>query len=127
MNCKDCKKKDTCEILLILRSAGVNIYTEHNCNHFEENREYKAFNVNNPIRFKINQKYEKRICKYWSDIYREEVTLDYLFGKEDENGYRACQMWKFIEYIAPFICIGEEPPVDTTVYFETKHLYEETK
>lgn len=124
MNCKNCKKKDTCEFLPIIKSAGI---TEHNCNHFEENKEYKAFNVNNHVRFKLSTKGEEDIHEYWTQYYGKHLFADSLLGEADEEGYRTCRLWTLMRYIAPFIDLGKEPPFETTIYFESKDLHEETK
>lgn len=119
MNCENCKKNNNCKYQITLKEIGI---TEFKCSHYTENKKYKAFNINCKIKFKINPKAEEEICNYWAIIYNENMTLDKLFGKPDEEGYRACQTWTFIEYIGPFIKIGE-PPIETTVYFESKNLY----
>lgn len=124
MKCKDCKKKDTCEFLPMIKSAGI---TEHNCKHYVENKDYKAFNVNCNVRFKIDKKIGKNICEYWTRHYGRTQTLDFLFGKADEDGYRSCQFWSLMKYTGPFCDLGLTPPFETTIYFESKDLYEETK
>lgn len=87
---------------------------------------YKAFNINNDVKFKINPLVEKDICDYWSDVYNSKETLDSLFGKEDEDGYRSCQTWVLIKYIGPFIRVECKPAIETTVYFMEKNLSDYT-
>lgn len=85
-------------------------------------KKYKAFNVNNNIRFKLNPKYNFGISNYWTAKYGEKQTIEKLFGEVDEEGYITCQTWEFIKYMAPFVNLGSEPPFETTVYFEEKDL-----
>lgn len=83
---------------------------------------YKAFNINNNVKFKVNPNMEKEICHYWSGKYHSKNTLDSLFGKADEDGYRTTQMWSLIQYIGPFISLGSVLVIETTVYFKEKDL-----
>lgn len=124
MNCKDCKKKDSCEFPPIIKSAGI---TEHNCNHYVENKEYKAFNVNDQVRFKIDKDIGEKICEYWTKRYDQKQTLDLLFGEEDKDGYRSCQLWILMRYAGPFCGLSLTPPFETTIYFKSKDLHKETK
>lgn len=85
-------------------------------------KKYKAFNINCDVKFKVNPDMEEKICKYWRGIYRDNISLDSLFGKADEDGYRTTQMWSLIKYIGPFTSLGLTPAIETTVYFKEKDL-----
>lgn len=120
MDCVDCKKNNECKYQSIIKSAGI---TDFKCSHYVEDKQYKAFNINYNITFKIEPEYEEEICEYWSEFYKSKQTLDLLFGKMDKDGYRTCQTWEFIRHIGPFIRMGFKPPFETTVYFESKNLH----
>lgn len=83
---------------------------------------YKSFNINNKIRFRINPEYTEEICDYWSEKYNSKETLQSLFGITDQDGFRTCQAWVFIKYIGPFMSVGGNPPVETSVYFLSDEL-----